>query len=118
MVSGEGRTGWLAHFVQRADESFRRHRHWTGQKLERLPSEYVKQNIYSTFIEDRVGILLRELIGVENQMWSSDYPHSDTTWPHSQYAIETQFEGVGKADRRKMLVLNAVRLYKLEPAEA
>ena len=31
------------------------------------------------------------LIGTENQMWSSDYPHSDTTWPNSQRIIEEQF---------------------------
>ena len=31
--------------------------------------------------DDRAGILMRELIGVDTQMWSSDYPHSDSTWP-------------------------------------
>ena len=55
LVSAEGRTGWLIHFVQRADESIRRHGPWSKVKLNRLPSECVKHNIYSTFIEDRVG---------------------------------------------------------------
>jgi hypothetical protein len=48
-------------------------------------------------IEDRVGILMRDLIGVDTQMWSSDYPHSDSTWPNSLKVIEEQFEGVPAA---------------------
>ena len=112
-VSGEGRTGWLSFFTQRADESFRRHRFWIGQELDRLPSDYVKANVFSTFIEDRLGILTRDLIGTENQMWSSDYPHSDTTWPNSQQIIEEQFEGVPAGVKRAMLAGNATRLYGL-----
>ena len=113
VVSAEGRTGWLIHFVQRSDESIRRHGPWSKVKLNRLPSECVKQNIYSTFIEDRVGILMRDLIGIDTQMWSSDYPHSDSTWPNSLKVIEEQFEGVPADVKYKMIAGNAIRLYKL-----
>ncbi|MBI3743274.1 MAG: amidohydrolase [Chloroflexi bacterium] len=113
LVSAEGRTGWLAHFVQRADESFRRHRYWLKLSLKRLPSEYVKANVYSTFIEDRVGIEMRRLIGVDNQMWSSDYPHSDSSWPHSRELNRVQLRGVPMPEKRKLLAENAVRLYRL-----
>jgi uncharacterized protein len=113
IVSAEGRTGWLIHFVQRADESLRRHGPWLNVKLNRLPSDCVKHNIYSTFIDDRAGILMRELIGVDTQMWSSDYPHSDSTWPNSMKIIEEQFEGVPAGDKHKMIAGNAVGLYKL-----
>ena len=113
IVSAEGRIGWLIHFVQRADESLRRHGPWLNVKLNRLPSDCVKHNIYSTFIDDRAGILMRELIGVDTQMWSSDYPHSDSTWPHSMKIIEEQFKGVSSGDKYNMIAGNAVRLYKL-----
>jgi uncharacterized protein len=113
VVSAEGRTGWLIHFVQRADESLRRHGPWLKAKLNRLPSECVKHNLYSTFIEDRAGILMREMIGVDTQMWSSDYPHSDSTWPYSMRIIEEQFQGVPAEDKYKMIAGNAIRLYKL-----
>ena len=114
MVSSEGRIGWLPHFAVRADESYRRHRHWLKFKLKRLPSDYLKTNLYSTFIEDRLGILAREIIGTDTLMWSSDYPHSDSTWPNSQAQNEKQFEGVSPEDKRKMLAGNAVRLYRLD----
>ena len=113
IVSGEGRIGWLIHFAQRADESYHRHRHWTHYSLTKLPSEYLKENVYSTFLEDRMGVMMREFIGVDNQMWSSDYPHSDSTWPHSREINERQFKGVPESDKRKMLALNAARLYHL-----
>ncbi len=116
IVSGEGRIGWLAHFAERGDVSYRRHRFLQKLDLALLPSEYLRRNIYSTFLEDRTGILMRELIGVDNQMWSSDYPHGDTTWPNSQALNEKQMAGVPADVRRKFLALNAIRLYKL-PAD-
>ncbi len=53
------------------------------------------------------------LIGTENQMWSSDYPHSDTTWPNSQRIIEEQFQGVPTEVKHAMLAGNAAGLYAL-----
>ncbi len=113
IVSAEGRIGWLGHFVVRADESYRRHRHWLHFEMKRSPGEYVRENVYSTFIEDRLGIEMRETIGVDNQMWSSDYPHSDSSWPNSQRLIRDQLEGVSDEDKRKLLSENAARLYRL-----
>ena len=46
-------------------------------------------------------------------MWSSDYPHSDTTWPNSQRIIEEQFKGVPAGVKHAMLAGNAARLYGL-----
>ena len=113
IVSAEGRIGWLAHFAIRADESYRRHRHWSGLTLKRMPGEYLNTNLYSTFIEDRLGIETREITGCDTFMWSSDYPHSDSSWPDSRKLNEEQFVGVPGEERRKMLAGNAVRLYGL-----
>ena len=117
VVSGEGRIGWLAHFSERGDVSYRRHRFLQKLTLELLPSEYLRRNVYNTFLEDRCGILMRELIGVDKQMWSSDYPHGDTTWPNSQALNAKQFEGVPADEVRLMLALNAARLYRLPSDE-
>jgi len=46
-------------------------------------------------------------------MWASDYPHSDSTWPHSQKVIERDFAGVPDDDLRAILHDNAARLYNL-----
>ncbi len=60
-----------------------------------------------------MGVASREFIGVENIMWSSDYPHTVSTWPHSREVVERDFKGV--AEKEKLLIVrdNAARLYGL-----
>ena len=41
-----------------------------------------------SFITDRSGIALRHQVGVDNIMWSSDYPHHGNDWPYSRKVIE------------------------------
>ena len=65
----------------------------------------------AAFIQDRVGVYTREFTGVDNLMWSSDYPHTDTTWPKSRQSIEHDFAGVSQADLVKMTYTNAAKLY-------
>ena len=69
------------------------------------------RNVSASFIQDRVGVFNRETIGVENLMWSSDYPHTDSTWPKSRGSIDRVFAGVPEADRIKMTCTNAAKLY-------
>jgi hypothetical protein len=37
-----------------------------------------------SFQEDAIGIRLRDVIGVLNMMWGSDYSHSESTFPQSR----------------------------------
>jgi predicted TIM-barrel fold metal-dependent hydrolase len=46
-------------------------------------------------------------------MWSSDYPHSDTTWPHSREVVDEHFAGVPANERALVVHGNAARLYGL-----
>ena len=48
------------------------------------PSEYFRRNMALTFMDDEVGLGLRHMIGIENILWSTDFPHPATTWPNSQ----------------------------------
>jgi predicted TIM-barrel fold metal-dependent hydrolase len=95
------------------DNVFERHRHHTGVKLKERPSDYFRRQVGGTFIEDPVGVRERHTIGLDVIMWSSDYPHSDSTWPHSRKAIEEHFVGVPEAERRKIVAGNAAALYGL-----
>ena len=52
-------------------------------------------------------MMIRKEIGVDNLMWSSDYPHTDTTWPNSRQYIEDNFEGVPAEDKYKIVAGNA-----------
>ena len=75
-------------------------------KGDTLPSDVFRSNCFADFQEDVLGIKHRDIIGVDNIMWGSDYPHSEGTWPKSREFIEETLAectegGAGQAGRRK-----------------
>ena len=78
-----------------------------------LPSEFFHRQVFLTFMYDKPGVELRHHIGVDNIMWSSDYPHGQSTWPESQHYIEWQFGDVSEEDRRKITCDNVLNLYRI-----
>lgn len=81
--------------------------------LKELPSFYFHRNFLLTFVDDPRGVAMRHDIGLDNIMWSTDYPHPATSWPHSREIIERQFQGVPAAERQKMVCGNAASIYGL-----
>lgn len=119
LVSVEGGVGWMAFFVAYIDHVFHKHRYWTNSQLTELPSDYFHRQVLATFVDDPVGVRERDVIGVSNIMWSSDYPHSETTWPDSRKLIDEHMVGVPEEDRRRIVHDNAAELYGISvPAGA
>jgi predicted TIM-barrel fold metal-dependent hydrolase len=113
LVSVESGVGWFAFAANCMDETWHKQRYWVNSTLEHEPSYFWDRNIFGSFIHDRVGITLRGLPGGGNIMWSSDYPHSETTFPHSREVIARLFEGVGETDKDMILGGRANALYRL-----
>lgn len=111
IVLAEGGIGWIPSVLERMDHVFHVHTPYMGSPIKELPSETFKRHCFATFQEDRAGIRLRDMMGVDNLMWASDYPHTDTTWPESKQVIDKTFAGVPELEKRKMVCDNAVRLY-------
>ena len=113
LASVESGVGWFAFAANYMDETWNKQRHWVNSKILHEPSYYWDRNIYGSFIHDRAGIEMRHFKGAGNIMWSSDYPHSETTYPHSKSVIETLFEGVSEADRYEILCGRARKLFNI-----
>jgi predicted TIM-barrel fold metal-dependent hydrolase len=111
VVSVESGIGWLGYFCERANNVYKRHRYWTHSVIKHEPASYFGRNIFATFEEDLVGIRTRDVIGVGALLWSSDYPHTDTSWPRCQESIEEHFVGVPESDKHKVIAENAARVY-------
>jgi predicted TIM-barrel fold metal-dependent hydrolase len=111
IVLAEGGIGWIPALLERLDHVFHVHRPYMGSPITELPSVTFKKNCYATFQFDNAGVRLRDLVGVDNIMWASDYPHTDTTWPESKQTIDRIFAGVPAAEKHKMVAGNAARLY-------
>ena len=114
LVLAEADIGWLPWVLARLDRGHERYARQNGIRTELRPSEYFRRNFSAAFIQDREGVFARDFIGVDNLMWSSDYPHTDSTWPRSRECIAHDLEGVSAADLRKMTCTNAARLYGFE----
>jgi predicted TIM-barrel fold metal-dependent hydrolase len=114
IVSVENDIGWIAHFIQRLDHAWEKYRYLepTGA-IPNPPGFYFRRQIRATFQDDLIGVRTRDAIGADNLMWASDFPHSDSTWPHSREVIERDFAGVPAAELRKMVFETASQLYRL-----
>jgi predicted TIM-barrel fold metal-dependent hydrolase len=116
-VSVEAGIGWVPYFLEQMDDRYERNRHWAKVKLGRMPSSYIASNWRFTFVIDRYGVKNRHAVGVENVMWSTDYPHHGCDWPHSRRTVAAMFEGVPAAERRAITSENCARLYGIEVNE-
>jgi predicted TIM-barrel fold metal-dependent hydrolase len=110
-VSAENDVAWAPHLVERADKYYRRWKEAYNAPLSLKPSEYFRRQCYATFIDDPLGLEIYQRVGVDNMMWSTDYPHQAATWPHSQEVLERDFRRIPEADLRKIVRENTAKLY-------
>jgi predicted TIM-barrel fold metal-dependent hydrolase len=111
LVLVEVDSSWIPYMAEQLDDRFRRAAPALRADIKRLPSEYLGENVLSTFITDRYAVHNRKAIGVTQMMWSSDYPHSGSDWPHSWQTIDDHFEGVPEDEKSTILAGNARRIY-------
>ena len=110
----EAGCGWVPFWLHRMDE------HWensTGRDfgvrhaLSVPPSEYFRRQCFVSADagEYMLGQVI-DLVGDDRIVFSTDYPHPDSPWPH---AVDTflGLPGVSDASKRKILWDNARSLY-------
>jgi predicted TIM-barrel fold metal-dependent hydrolase len=111
VVVAEVDCGWVPYFKEQIDNNYRRLDAISDFRITALPSEYVERHLHFTYLTDPFGIANRAAIGVERILWSSDYPHISSDWPHSWAAIERTFSDIAAGERDLILHGNAQRLY-------
>ncbi len=116
IVCVEADAGWVPHYMYRMDHAYKRHRYWLkpGQELSKLPSEYFRENIYTTFQDDWVAFETANLMNWRRLMWANDFPHSDSTWPWSQEVLAEHTQHLTDEQREAILYRNVKELYRLD----
>lgn len=109
----ESGSGWMAFAAEYMDRTWEKQRYWLNSQITERPSFYMEQNVYTSFINDRTAVLLRDQPGAKNIMWSSDYPHSETTFPHSHDVIDRDFVGIPAEDRHMIVCERARKLFRI-----
>ena len=112
--SVEHEAAWIPHWLKQMDFTYRERPVFTKgwrSKEGLLPSDYWRRNMFVEFMEDDLGVQLRDAIGVDNMLWGSDFPHAESTWPKSREFLSRMFAGVPEPDLRKITSENAARMF-------
>ena len=116
VISVENDASWPLAVLERMDDRWVHDRKWArGQALSsgRMPSQVFRDQVACSFMRDRTACLSREIIGKNNIMWGSDFPHFDGAWPNSGAILEHIFEGIPLEDRIMIGRQNAIDFYGL-----
>ena len=119
IVSVENDLGWAGYLMQRMDYGYQRKGPRFGIKFASgvPPGEQFRQHVRCTFMQDSIGMRNLQVTGPDVAMWASDYPHSDSTWPHSQQIIKQMMGSISPEAREKVLYSNAAEWYGLRVPE-
>jgi len=130
----EGGVGWMPYFLERAEQVVDKQRFWAtrGESFTGYGTEHAgadnnldgldvrrlfRDHVYGCFIEDVHGMSSIDVLGVDNIMVETDYPHTDSTWPDSIKLAREQVAHLSPEVQYKLLRGNAERLFRFTPAD-
>jgi predicted TIM-barrel fold metal-dependent hydrolase len=115
IVAAEVNCGWLPFWAQTMDQNLDVRSGLAdataGTALR--AEECVGRNLFVTVLDDHVGfdLMTRYPWMVDGCMYSTDYPHSVTLWPHSHEHVASLTAGLTADAAAKVLAGNAARVF-------
>jgi predicted TIM-barrel fold metal-dependent hydrolase len=115
----EGQVGWIPFVAGRLDNEWELKDLWEPDLHERvpqLPSTYIPGRVFGCIFDDLVGLKMRELVGMSQIMFETDYPHGDTSFPHTKQMAEKLVSEAGLDEHETWQLLrgNAIACYGLD----
>jgi predicted TIM-barrel fold metal-dependent hydrolase len=113
----EGQVGWMPYVLERMDKIWEERGDASfGIDLPQAPSSYIPGHVYGCIFDDAVGLRNRDLVGMEQIMFEVDYPHADSTFPHTVETLTRIVTDAGLTDDEiyKFVRGNAIAAYGLE----
>jgi len=116
IAMSEGGIGWVVMLADRVDyvldhsASGQESGNWKGDLR---PSEVLARNFWFCSIDDPGsvdGVLHR--FGAGHLMVESDYPHADSTWPHTRKIFDANFGHLDDGVRQAIAYENAASLFR------
>jgi predicted TIM-barrel fold metal-dependent hydrolase len=116
LAYSEGQIGWIPYILERADDVWLEHRAWGGVRdiVPEPPSTYYYRQVFGCFFRDRHGIESLKTVGVDNTTFETDYPHTDSTWPHTKKVAQELMAGLTDDVVYKLVRGNAIRMLELD----
>jgi predicted TIM-barrel fold metal-dependent hydrolase len=108
----EANCTWLPWLLWRLDEGWEREGDVWAKDLSMKPSEYFKKQCFVSVEPDEDGVkYVIDYIGADRLVFSTDYPHGDSKFPHAvENFLTLEISGDAK---RKILWDNCADFYKV-----
>ncbi len=114
VVFVEAGISWVASMIHDADMIYTHFPTQVQPKLKHPPSWYWHNHCFATFMTDPAGLELLHRIGADRVMWSSDYPHQESTFGYTRGAIQAVFDATSVENAQMILGKTAERLFRME----
>lgn len=115
----EAGIGWLPMVAERLEKLHSRVAAADSWKRDYpSPAEILYHNFWFTSIDDRAVFRHLDAIPLNHVMVESDYPHTDTTWPHTQRTLRRMLSNADLSAITQICFENASRLYAQTPPPA
>ncbi|MFA7554600.1 MAG: amidohydrolase family protein [Spongiibacteraceae bacterium] len=113
MVSVESGVGWIPFLLEALE--YQLDEMMPDQKLQRRPTEYFRDQMFASFWFEKVApSKMLDIIGPDNVMFETDFPHPTSLYPDPQGHIKEALGNVDPATVKKVLQDNAARCYNLK----
>jgi predicted TIM-barrel fold metal-dependent hydrolase len=113
VVFAEADLNWVPGAIQTAQMAYHCYRSLLVPQIEHDPEVYWHRNCYATFQFDPSGLALIDNIGADRVMWSSDYPHPESTLGFGWKAIGAVMDSVSSDDASLILGKTASKVFNL-----
>ena len=91
----EGGIAWVPWALQDAEHLVASYQHMFNRPLEHDVRYYWDNHMSASFMVDPLGLQLIDQIGIDKVMWSSDYPHNESTFGYSEKSLAAVVDSVG-----------------------
>jgi predicted TIM-barrel fold metal-dependent hydrolase len=104
----EGGINWVPAAIQDAEHMNISFRHMLDTEPDHDVGYYWDNHMYSAFMLDPLGLDLIGRIGVDRVMWSSDFPHNESTFGYSERSLAAVVDAVGPQDAARIVSRNVL----------
>jgi predicted TIM-barrel fold metal-dependent hydrolase len=91
----EGGINWVPSAIQDAQHIRASFEHIADLQVEHDAQHYWDEHMVASFMVDPLGLDLIDRVGVDRAMWSTDFPHNESTYGYSAESLASVVDAVG-----------------------
>ena len=104
----EGGINWVVSAIQDAQHMHASFRHMLDAEIQHDVQYYWDNHMSSAFMLDPLGLDLIDRIGVDRVMWSTDFPHNESTFGYSESSLAAVVDAVGPENAARIVSRNVL----------